>query len=68
MTIQSIRFDKLRWTESTAEKWLSDHNLVPIKKFDETKHFFRYRLRRPNNFQKYFTKKLDNGIDLIIQY
>lgn len=66
--IQSIIFNKEYWTQSEANNWLKKHNRHPIKAVHETKHFYRYRIKRPSGFKRYITKKLDNGIELIIGY
>ena len=63
--IQSILFDKNLWNNEGALLWLKEHNLIPQKKVHYTKNFLRYRLRNPNNFTAFFTKKLENGIELI---
>jgi len=66
--VQSIIFDRTRWTPKAAMKWLRRHHDKPIKAMHSTKHFFRYRLHNPHEFHRFITKKLPNGIDLIIGY
>ena len=66
--IQSILFDKKRWTYQTAFKWLQHHHQRPIKGVHETKHFLRYRIRPPHHFMRFITKKLPDGIDLVIGF
>jgi hypothetical protein len=51
--IQSVLFNKYYFTENEAKKWLNKYHEYPIKDVHETKHYYRYRLREPNNF-KYF--------------
>lgn len=66
MPIQAILFDKNKWDEKTASDWLKKHDHHPIKKVHITKNYLRYRLEQPSKFSNYITKKLDNGIDLVI--
>jgi len=66
--VQSIIFDKKQWTSQSAHRWLHAHHTKPIKAAHETKHFLRYRLRNPEMFSRFITKKLPNGIDLIIGF
>ncbi len=66
--VQSIIFDKKQWTYQTAFKWLQHNHQRPIKGVHETKHFLRYRIRNPERFSRFITKKLPNGIDLIIGF
>lgn len=66
MKVQAILFPKKKFTIKKAEKWLKDSNYIPIKKVHETLNFYRYRLLEPNKKFKYITKKLSNGVDLVI--
>ena len=67
--IQSIIFDKSKWSEEQAEQWLNKHGHHPIKSVHETTNFLRYRQANPNKFKHYITKKLNNGsIELIIGF
>ena len=65
--IQSILFDNTKWTTSKAMRWLKKHDHKPIKKAHNTENFIRYRLTEPDPKAKYITKKLGNGIELVIQ-
>lgn len=65
--IQAILFNRNEWTLEETKNYLKHHNIIPIKKVHKTKQFYRYRLINPDsNKYKYYTKKLNNGIDLII--
>jgi hypothetical protein len=66
--IQSVIFDKHKWTSKRAIDWLLKHNYQPIKVVHETKNFYRFRLRPPRKNAQYFTKNLGNGIELVISY
>lgn len=70
MSIQSVTFliDE-GWKPSLASRWLNDHNLIPMKKVDRTyDNKLRYRLVDPSKFKRFITKKLSNGISLIIGF
>lgn len=70
--IQSVMFNKEYFTQENAEKWLYDNNyLCPKPRI--TKQFFRYRQNDPDEllkqgYDRIVTKKLGNGIELIIYY
>ncbi len=66
--VQSVIFDKSRWTEKKAKKWLKLHGFKSnYKEPDITKNFIRFRQREPT-FLRYSTKKTDDGIEFIIGY
>ena len=65
--LQAVIFDRYIWSESEANKWLRKYNLKPIKEPRYTKNFIRYRIREPYSHEKYFTKVLNNGIELILK-
>jgi hypothetical protein len=66
--IQSIRFPRDKFTKAQASKWMKEHNykLLKGKKVDITETQLRYRLHEPEQGGRYFTKKLKNGIQLVI--
>lgn len=64
--IQSIIFEKNKWSNKTAKKWLRDNMYSPIKPVHATSNFLRFRLHNPELFKSFITKKLPNGIELII--
>ena len=64
--IQSILFPKNLYTLQSAKKWLRNHK-KKILKVDETDHFYRFRQRNPRSGDRYYTKKIDGGIELIIK-
>jgi hypothetical protein len=63
--IQSILFDRSRWNVNDAKHWLQTHN-HKIQKVDITENFLRFRQAKPDRSKYYFTKKMGNGIELII--
>lgn len=66
--ITAVLFDKHSWYKPDAEKWLMEHKLKPIKNVHETDNFYRYRMKNPKGYHYMRTKKLDNGINLIIGF
>ena len=73
-SIQSLIFNKNKWTISQAEGWLTKHGYKKTfygKKVDITPNYYRYRQLAPHKFQNYFIKLLDGkneGIGLVIGY
>jgi hypothetical protein len=63
--IQSIHFNREKWTLTSSIRWLLKHNFK-IKKVDVTERFLKFRQLVPNAFRKFYTKQLPNGINLII--
>lgn len=64
--IHSVLFPKATWSIAKSKKWLKDNSIKPIKSARETINFYRYRIRDPKLFDGFITKKLNNGIELII--
>ena len=70
--IQSVIFNKNKWTINKAEEWLRTHKYKTSfygKKVDITTNYYRYRQLAPHKFKKYFTKMLDGknkGVGLVI--
>lgn len=65
--IQSVIFKKKAWSPGQAILWLYKHDLK-FNKIDEKEKTYRFRQQDPSNFNHYVTKKLKNGIDLVIGY
>lgn len=65
MNLQSVLFDKEIYTTGQAREWLEKHNIVPIKRVHTTENFYRYRIRNPKDFNRFFTKKIKYGIDFV---
>ena len=66
MEVQSVLFNKKKYTKKQAEKWLMD-NKYKVKKVDITENLRRYRQLDPKLFNKntYRMKKL-KGNDLML--
>lgn len=67
-TIQSIIFDRKYWSSIEARKWISKHNLRPIKPAHLTKNKIRFRLEDPKLFNRFRIKRLPNNIELVIGF
>lgn len=70
--VQSILFDKSKWNEESATKWLKT-NKHKIKGVDVKPKMLRFRQYNPAYIKKqgythFVTKKLPDGIDLVIAY
>ncbi len=68
MPIQSVLFDKKKYTTTSARKWLIRHNLKPIKRVDKTKNLLRYRLEDPKKFKSFRTITLSANIKAVVGY
>ncbi len=71
--VQSIVFNKDKWTTPKAKKWLKENNYVSPK-VDKKENTLRFRQKDPleaekEGFTEYRTKDLgDSGIQLILSY
>ena len=65
--VQSILFKRPEWTKAKAIKWLKEHDFE-FDDIDTKPEHLRFRQKEPNNGYSYITKKLPNGINLIIGY
>ena len=66
MEVQSVLFNKKKYTKKQAEKWLVD-NKYRVKKVDITENLRRYRQLDPKLFnQKTFRMKQLKGKDLML--
>ncbi len=63
-SVQSIIFERKKWTITKAKKWLKDNDYISPK-VDKTKKFLRFRQRSPRGFKKFRTISLGKGIKLI---
>lgn len=48
---QSVLFEKSKWDEMKARKWLEDHNMRSDK-VDVTENTLRFRQRKPDDFER----------------
>lgn len=65
--IQSIVFEKDKWTKTKAIKWLMKHGHEGLE-CDEKENTLRFRQIEPSKKYNYITKSLPNEIQLIIAY
>ena len=65
--IQSVLIPKDKFTRDEAIKYVRKH--FQYKKIDSKQrpNFYSFRQFDPNKNSKYFTKKLDNGVELVFE-
>ncbi len=66
MKVQSLLFDKTKFTQASAKKWLLAHNFKATK-VHVTESRLRYRQYAPKN-EKYRTITLTYGVQAIVAY
>jgi len=71
--VQSVIFDKDKFTDKTARKLLKKHNYIWDQKLDERKNVLRYRQINPQyieqkGYTNYHNKNISGGIILCIAY
>jgi hypothetical protein len=62
--IQAVLFPK-SYTSLDIHRFVREHKLKPIKPIHETIKFKRLRITEPN-YNHYTTKKLGNGVELVL--
>lgn len=69
-SIQSVRFDKSKYTIKQGHDWLKNHGLKLLKnkKVDIAKNFYRFRIITPSYFKHFITKKIADGIEIVIGF
>jgi len=65
--VQSILFERSKWTYAKAMEWLVKHNYSPLK-IDITNNFYRFRIFPPSMFSRFRTKKVSDGIEFVIGF
>lgn len=65
--VQAVIIDRTLCTKRDANKWVFNHNFIPIKPMHETQHYYRYRIKQPNKQSNYFTMDFIDGIKFIIE-
>jgi hypothetical protein len=63
--IQSVVFPKKMFSIKDSIKWLGEHDFN-YSKIDEEENTYRFRQIDPKYFDKFISKKLNNGIILVI--
>ncbi len=64
--LQSILFDKEIYTPKYITKWLKAHNLRLDKPLHETDNYYRVRIRNPENYESFRTKKITPYLYFVI--
>ena len=67
MPVQSVLFDKDKYTLEKARHYLYIHHLRDFG-VDDTPNFYRFRQFQPPEDSKYYTLKFHNGVQYIIHY
>ncbi len=67
-TVQAVIFNNKKWTSEKARSWLKSHEYIPLKRVHKTTNFLRYRIKDPSKFKRFTTKKMSNGIELVIGF
>lgn len=65
--VQSVVFTRPQWTVPRAARWLRKHHFI-VKKVDVTATQLRFRQRSPKPFKRYISKKVKDGILIIIGF
>ena len=65
--IQAILFPVGNFNTDTARKWLNKSGYTPIKRVHKTAEYLRYRIAEPDKTASYTSKKLNNGIILVLK-
>lgn len=71
MDVQSVLIPKSKYTLSEANKWINKNNLKKTfygKPVDITNNFYRFRQKKPNRNMSYVSKRIKNGIILILYH
>lgn len=65
--LHAILFDKSKYSLNDAKKWLDSHNYKYIHN-RETKNIWRFRIKEQIKGYNFFTKNLNNGVELVFMY
>jgi len=65
--LHAILFPKSKFTLNDAKKWLETHNYNYIHN-RQTKNIWRFRIKEQIKGYNFFTKILNNGVELIFMY
>lgn len=63
--IQSIIFDKHRWSKNMARLWIKQHMFKEIK-IDETANFYRFRQVTPVKGAQFWMEKDAHGVEFVM--
>lgn len=68
MEVQSVMFDKSKFTQSQAERTLNEMHYQPIKSVHITPNYYRYRIIDPARFHHLVTSHAQNGVLLVMGF
>jgi len=64
--VQSVLIPKKKFSKKEAIKYIIKH--FQFKKIDEKTNYYRFRQHKPKKHAHYFSKRLKNGVILVIDY
>jgi hypothetical protein len=67
MSVQSVLFDKSKYTPEEAVIWLARHGFK-LRKIDITENLLRFRQFDPRPDRQYRIKKLNKGVSFVLEY
>ena len=65
MQVQSVLVPRKHFLKKSAQAWVRRHGYLVLK-IDTTTNYYRFRQLIPDPNKKYITKKLTNGVKLVI--
>jgi hypothetical protein len=65
--LHAILFNKIKFSLNDAKKWLESHNYKYIHN-RETKNIWRFRIKEQIKGYNFFTKNLNNGVEMVFMY
>ena len=65
--LQAVIFNKNRFGFYASINWLESKGLSPLK-IHETRHYYRFRMREPDEMKRYYSKNSTTlGVKFIIE-
>jgi hypothetical protein len=64
--VQAVLFDKKLFSPLLGELWCRAHYLHPIKAVHITANKLRFRIRSPQQFNRFTTLTVANGIEFVL--
>jgi hypothetical protein len=65
--LHAVLFPKSKFTLNDAKNWLNTHNYNYIHN-RQTKNIWRFRIKEQIKGYNFFTKNLNNGVELVFMY
>lgn len=53
------------WTPASARGWMDRHGYIRIKPVHKMGNELRYRVRDPDDFKRFYTKIVGNGVHMV---